>query len=87
MEIIDGTIFVLNGDGTVSVSAPHTEYNFYCLLSNNEYSTVEVQYAVESINYDEQSTDEAPYVGDSEYQEEYNIYRYGNIYNTNKQRF
>lgn len=87
MAVIDGKIFQWNGDGTVSVSDPCKEYNFYCLLSNNELSSTEVQYAVEGINYDGQSADETPYAGDGDYQEEFDIYRYGNTYNTNKQRF
>lgn len=87
MAVMNGYIFQLNADGTVSVSSPYTEYNFYCVLANEEASCIEVQYAVESINYDEQSTDATPYAGDNEFQEEYSIYRYGNLYNTNKQRF
>lgn len=87
MAVIDGNIFELNGDGTVYVSASKTSYNFYCPLSNDEKSCVEVQYAVEAINYDGQSTDEAPYTGDGNFQNEYGIYNYGNLYATNKQRF
>lgn len=87
MAVMNGLIFEWNGDGTVSVSTPYQDYNFYCLLSNNEVSCVEVQYAAEAINYDEQSTDAAPYSGDGRYKSEFNIYTYGNVYNTNKQRF
>lgn len=87
MAVMNGKIFVVNGDGTVSVSDPYSEYNFYCLLENNEHACVEAQFAVEGINYDEQSGTDDPYYGNDSYEEEYDIYKYGNTYSTNKDRF
>lgn len=87
MAVMNGKIFVLNSDGTVNVSDPCKEYNFYCLLENNEHACVEAQFAVEGINYDGQSTTEDPYSGNDSYEEEYDIYYYGNTYSTNKDRF
>ncbi len=87
MAVMNGKIFVWNSDGTVNVSDPCKEYNFYCLLENNEHACVEAQFAVEGINYDGQSTTEDPYSGNDSYEEEYDIYYYGNTYSTNKDRF
>lgn len=87
MAVMNGKIFVLNSDGTVNVSDPCKEYNFYCLLENNEHTCVEAQFAVEGINYDGQSTTEDPYSGNDSYEDEYDIYYYGNTYSTNKDRF
>ncbi|WFR59583.1 glycine rich domain-containing protein [Anaerocolumna sp. AGMB13025] len=87
MAVMNGWIFELKEDGTVDVSKPYSEYNFYCVLENNEHSAVEVQFSTEAINYDEQSTKEAPYNGNDQYEEEYDIYAYGNTYVTNKDRF
>ncbi|SHL33944.1 Glycine rich protein [Anaerocolumna jejuensis DSM 15929] len=87
MAVIDGKIFVLNGNGTVSVSSPCTEYNFYCLLENNEASCIEAQFAAEAINYDDQSSIDAPYAGSGDHEEEFDIYTYKNTYITNKDRF
>jgi len=87
LAVIDGKIFELNNDGTVNVSSPKTEYNFYCLLANDEVSCAEVQYAAEGINYNRQSSKEMPYAGDGIYQNEFSVYNYGNLYATNKQRF
>ncbi|WOO37861.1 glycine rich domain-containing protein [Anaerocolumna sp. AGMB13020] len=87
MAVMNGKIFVWNNDGTVNVSDPCKEYNFYCLLENNEHACVEAQFAVEGINYDGQSTTEEPYTGNDSYEEEYDIYYYGNTYSTNKDRF
>jgi hypothetical protein len=87
MAVMNGKIFVLNTDGSISVSSPYTEYNFYTLLENNEESCIEAQFAAEAINYDDQSTIEAPYEGNGDYEDEYSIYAYGNAYVTNKERF